>query len=101
MRLAPATVTPTGTPDASVTTLRLTPRLPRSVGLGPLFFPHAGQWGFRHAAINTQVTPIQAAQLIIEQDEPLDALMEVMRCNIINDEYGFAAELIRTYGELK
>ena len=43
----------------------------------------------------------QAVQLIVEQDEPLDALMEVMRCNIINDEYGFAAELIRTYGELK
>ena len=37
-RLAPATAKPTGTPCPSVSRLRLTPALPRSVGLGPVFF---------------------------------------------------------------
>ena len=34
-RFAPSTARPTGTPWASVSRLRLTPRLPRSVGLAP------------------------------------------------------------------
>jgi hypothetical protein len=39
LRLAPSMVAPRGTPRPSVSTERFTPRLPRSVGLGPVFPP--------------------------------------------------------------
>ena len=42
-----------------------------------------------------------AIQLILAQEWTLDALMAVVRCNCINEEYGFAAELIRLYGKLE
>jgi hypothetical protein len=38
LRLAPSITAASGTPRPSVSTERLTPRLPRSVGLGPVFF---------------------------------------------------------------
>src|SRR2546423_14784431 len=41
-RCAPSIVSPIGTPCPSVSTLRLTPLLPRSVGLGPVFSPPKG-----------------------------------------------------------
>src|SRR4051794_41879656 len=41
-RLAPSTASPTGTPAASVSRLRLAPRLPRSVGFLPVHSPPSG-----------------------------------------------------------
>ena len=41
-RLAPSIARPSGTPWPSVSRLRLTPDLPRSVGLGPVFSPPSG-----------------------------------------------------------
>ena len=45
-RLAPSTASPTGIPRPSVNRLRLTPVLPRSVGLGPVFPPAQGGLGY-------------------------------------------------------
>ena len=47
-RLAPSTASPTGIPWASVNRLRLTPCLPRSVGLVPVFPRPRGTWSWRH-----------------------------------------------------
>ena len=50
-------------PWASVNRLRLTPPLPRSVGLGPVFSPAQGRFG--HGAVHTQPTqssPFKAFQ---------------------------------------
>jgi hypothetical protein len=66
-RLAPATTKPRGTPCASVNTLRLTPLLARSVGLGPVFFPPEGR--LAHRSIHTQPPPVQPLQFL----ELLDA----------------------------
>src|SRR6266576_613208 len=41
-RCAPSIVSPIGTPCPSVSRLRFTPLLPRSVGLGPVFSPLKG-----------------------------------------------------------
>ena len=62
-RLAPSTARPTGIPWASVNRLRLTPRLPRSVGLAPVFSPTQGSFG--HGPIHTQPTPVQPLQFVI------------------------------------
>src|SRR5262249_52605717 len=61
-RLAPSTANPSGTPWPSVTRLRLTPPLARSVGLGPVFFPP--EWRLGHGAIHAQPGPINALQLV-------------------------------------
>ena len=61
--LAPAMTTPSGTPLASVSTLRLTPRLPRSVGLRPLFFPAQGR--LAHAPVCAQIPPVHPGQRVI------------------------------------
>src|SRR5881296_3173919 len=61
-RFAPATPQPTGTPWPSVSRLRLTPLLARSVGLGPVFFP--AQRGLRQGPIHPQPAPVQALQLL-------------------------------------
>lgn len=45
-RFAPSIARPIGTPEASVRTLRLTPSLARSVGLGPTFFPAQRSLGY-------------------------------------------------------
>src|SRR5919202_4220831 len=66
-RLAPSTARPIGTPCPSVSTLRLTPLLPRSVGFGPVFFPP--ERCLRHRSIHAQPTPVNALQFI----ELLDA----------------------------
>ena len=50
-------------PWASVNRLRLTPPLPRSVGLGPVFSPAQGRFG--HGAVHTQPTPVQPLQFVI------------------------------------
>ena len=62
-RLVPSTASPTGIPWASANRLRLTPRLPRSVGLGPVFFP--AQRGFGHGPVQAQPTPVQTLQFVI------------------------------------
>ena len=62
-RLAPSTASPAGMPWASVNRLRLTPLLPRSVGLGPVFSPAQG--GFGHGPVQAQPTPVHALQLIV------------------------------------
>src|SRR5512143_3504083 len=54
---------PIGMPWASVRRLRLTPRLARSVGLGPLFFPT--QRGLGHGAIQGLPTPANLSALVI------------------------------------
>src|ERR687891_479410 len=60
--LAPSTTRPRGTPWPSVSRLRLTPPLPRSVGLGPVFFPPEG--GFGHRPVHAQPGPVNALQLV-------------------------------------
>ena len=62
-RLAPSTARPTGMPPASVNRLRLTPLLPRSVGLGPVFPP--AQRGFGQGPVHAQPTPVQTLQIVI------------------------------------
>src|SRR4051812_18484979 len=57
-----------GTPRASVTTERLVPSFPRSVGLGPVFFPTQGSFG--HRSIGRQPLPIDPDKSIIGQ-QPL------------------------------
>ena len=62
-RLAPSTAKPTGMPWASVRRLRLTPPLPRSVGLGPVFPPAQGRLG--HSPIHAHPTPVQPLQFVV------------------------------------
>src|SRR5213082_3547005 len=61
-RLAPSIVRPIGTPCPSVSRLRFTPLLPRSVGLGPVFFP--AQRRFGHRPVHTQPLPVHALEFI-------------------------------------
>src|SRR5919199_3959969 len=59
-RLAPSIARPIGTPCPSVSRLRLTPLLPRSVGVRPVFFPP--ERCLRHRSIQTQPGPVNAVQ---------------------------------------
>jgi hypothetical protein len=52
-------------PRASVSRLRLVPRLARSVGLGPVFFPAQGSLGQR--AIQGEPLPIDPRQLFVSE----------------------------------
>src|SRR5262245_8735167 len=74
LRLAPSTARPTGTPAASTSTLRLTPRLARSVGFLPVFFPPEGSLG--HAAIHAYPLPIDPFQAVVFQQARLPHLKE-------------------------
>ena len=57
-RLAPSTARPTGTHWASVNRLRLTPRLPRSVGLAPVFPRPRETWSWhRPGSPNSSPAP--------------------------------------------
>src|ERR1700712_5922178 len=56
---------PSGTPRPSVSSERLTPRFPRSVGLGPVFPPT--QRRFPHRPIQCKPFPVDADQVIIGQ----------------------------------
>src|SRR5262245_46503826 len=69
LRLAPSTATPMGTPAPSVSRLRLTPRLPRSVGFLPVFFPPEGCLG--HAPVHRQPGPVDPLQLVVRQQPGL------------------------------
>src|SRR5512135_2948397 len=61
-RWAPSITTPIGTPCPSVSRLRFTPPLPRSVGLGPVFFPP--QRGFGHRPVHREPVPIDPAEFL-------------------------------------
>src|SRR5438067_5705666 len=73
-RLAPSTASPTGTPLASTSRLRLTPFLARSVGFGPVFFPPEG--GLGHAPVQAQPAPVDALQAVVFQEARLPHLEE-------------------------
>ena len=60
---AAPTAKPTGIPLVSVSKLLLTPFLPRSVGLGPLFFPTERRFG--HRSIHGQPRPINPFGLVV------------------------------------
>src|SRR3954471_19668324 len=68
LRLAPSITAPRGTPRPSVSSERLTPRLPRSVGLRPVFFPT--QRRLAHRPVECQPCPLNALQRVIGQ-QPL------------------------------
>ena len=63
LRFAPSTARPIGTPPLSVSTLRLVPSFPRSVGFLPTFFPPKG--GFGHRPIHGQPLPVNALQGLV------------------------------------
>src|SRR5262245_39988025 len=69
LRLAPSTASPRGMPRPSVSRLRLTPRLPRSVGFLPVFFPPEG--GLGHAPVHAQPGPVDPPQLVVLQQPGL------------------------------
>src|SRR5215510_12707830 len=73
-RLAPSTAKPTGMPLPSTSRLRLTPRLARSVGLGPVFFPPEGCLG--HAAVHAQPRPVDFLQVVVLQQASAPHLQE-------------------------
>src|SRR5215210_6658589 len=68
LRLAPSIAAPRGTPRPSVSSERFTPRLPRSVGLGPVFPP--AERGLAHRPVQRQPRPIDAAKGVVGQ-QPL------------------------------
>src|SRR5436309_9909536 len=65
LRLAPSITTLSGMPLPSVSTERLTPRLPRSVGLRPVFFPT--QRRLSHRPVESQPSPVDAAERVVGQ----------------------------------
>src|SRR5258708_32084359 len=89
-RFAPSIVRPIGTPCPSVSKLRLTPLLPRSVGLGPVFFP--AQRRFGHRPVHTQPLPVNATEFIkllnsglpeCEEDSRLHPLLKaIIGCRV-------------------
>src|SRR5438105_5808401 len=78
LRLAPSTASPTGTPAPSVSRLRLTPSLARSVGFGPVFFP--AERCLAHRAIHRQPSPVDAFEFVVVQQALLPEVQEDSRC---------------------
>src|SRR3954453_2176453 len=85
LRLAPSVARPTGMPLASTSRLRLAPRLPRSVGFLPVFFPPEGRLG--HAPVHAQPGPVDAHEFVVGhqaglpqrlEDAGLDPLLEAV-----------------------
>lgn len=68
--LAPLTAAPNGTPAPSVSTLRLVPRLARSVGFLPVFFPP--ERGLGHGSVQRLPLPIDPLEVLVflEGDGP-------------------------------
>jgi hypothetical protein len=94
-RLAPSIVRPIGTPCPSVSRLRFTPLLPRSVGLGPVFFP--AQRRFGHGPIYREPVPVDPAELIkllhsglpqFEEDSRLHPLLKAVMCGRMRTQLG-------------
>lgn len=67
--LAPLMSTPNGTPRPSVSTDRLTPNLPRSVGFLPVFSP--AQWRLGHRPVHALPFPLDAFQFVVFQQRRL------------------------------
>ena len=63
-----------GTPRPSVSTERLTPNLPRSVGFFPVFFPAQGCLGAR--SVKTLPPPLDAPQGIVPSEQVLPKFVE-------------------------
>src|SRR5258706_12158571 len=78
-RLAPSIVRPIGTPCPSVSRLPLTPDLPRSVGLRPVFFPAQRRFGQR--PVHRQPVPLDPAQLRKLLDSRVPELEEDAGCH--------------------
>jgi hypothetical protein len=74
LRLAPSTASPTGMPSASTSRLRLAPRLARSVGFFPVFFPPEGRLG--HAPVHRHPGPVQALQVVVGHQAGLPHVLE-------------------------
>src|SRR5437763_12276551 len=68
-RLAPSIATPTGIPAPSTSWLRLAPRLPRSVGFLPVFFPPQRRLG--HAPVHRQPRPVDPRPVVVGQQARL------------------------------
>src|SRR3712207_3859399 len=94
-RLAPSIANPIGTPCPSVSTLRLTPCLPRSVGLRPVFFPP--ERCLRHRAIPTQPGPVNAVPVVklrhprlpeLEKDAGCDPFLKAIMGGGLGTEVG-------------
>src|SRR5438105_15929243 len=73
-RLAPSIAKPTGTPLASTSRLRLAPRLPRSVGFLPVFFPPEG--GLGHAPVHRQPRPVDPLPVVVGEQARLPHRLE-------------------------
>src|SRR5438270_13378491 len=73
-RLAPSTASPTGMPRPSTSWLRLTPRLARSVGFLPVFFPPEGRLG--HAPVQAQERPVDPPGTVVVEQPGLPPLEE-------------------------
>src|SRR6478736_5166033 len=73
-RLAPSIARPIGMPCPSVSKLRLTPLLPRSVGFRPVFF--SPERCLRHRSIHTQPSPVDALQFVKLLDAGIPQLQE-------------------------
>src|SRR5205807_3174670 len=76
-RLAPSTAKPTGMPSASTSRLRLAPRLPRSVGFLPVFFPPEGRLG--QAPVHRDPGPVQALPVVVGHQAGLPEGLEDAR----------------------
>src|SRR5947207_2095589 len=85
-RLAPSISRPIGTPCPSVSKLRFTPLLPRSVGLEPVFFP--AQRRFGHRPVHREPLPVNSMEFIkllnsglpeFEEDARLHPLLKAIR----------------------
>ncbi len=74
LRLAPSTARPMGMPLASTNWLRLTPRLARSVGFLPVFFPPERCLG--HAAVHAQPGPVDPLHLVVAEQAGLPHAQE-------------------------
>jgi len=71
--LAPSIATSMGMPCPSVSTNRLTPAFPKSVGWGPVFFPQRRP---DHRPVYTQPVPVSALQFIERFDADLPQFQE-------------------------
>src|SRR5215211_4343934 len=70
-RLAPSTATPSGIPWPSVSTRRVVPSLPRSVGFLPTFSPPKRCLG--HRTVHRLPFPLESLPLIVQQQSLLPA----------------------------
>src|SRR5687767_5263755 len=99
-RLAPSTSRPIGTPCPSVSRLRLTPLLPRSVGFGPVFF--SPERCLRHRSIHAQPVPVDALEFVklldaclpeLQEDASLDPLLEA----VVSSGFGTQVGLVESF----